>query len=209
MLRITANNNYLHTKTVRSTSFSIGYQFYYWPKYKDMDDIGYNRIDNINDHSGYKVSELYIPQKYETFKEEISNYEYFDMNCYYDLSKKINSYMENEWVKSFKPRNNSHLLANWPEIRLFYDIDQESRISFNHLLSLVLYTDYSDLSTHFSSTFRAIHQYEQLSSVRVRNANYWWMSKSLRELVELYGSCGAKGDFTRNNNGCLSGPFCM
>merc|ERR1712228_456167 len=56
----------------QSKLFSIGYRFYYWPKYKKMEKL-YANTYNINDHSGYKICELYVAAKYANFKEEILN----------------------------------------------------------------------------------------------------------------------------------------
>merc|ERR1712228_630743 len=56
----------------QSNLFSIGYRFYYWPKYKKMEKLFANTY-NINDQSGYKICELYVAAKYANFKEEILN----------------------------------------------------------------------------------------------------------------------------------------
>merc|ERR1712228_684307 len=56
----------------QSKLFSVGYRFYYWPKYKKMEKL-YANTYNINDHSGYKICELYVAAKYANFKEEILN----------------------------------------------------------------------------------------------------------------------------------------
>eukprot|EP01083_Nonionella_stella_P120495 361118_1 len=72
-------------------------------------------------------------------------------------------------------------------IKLEYEVEKGTRLKFHHLLSLLLYTDYSKLCTAFSSSFRALSPYEPISSIKQRNSNYWWMSKSLRETVQLFG----------------------
>ena len=57
--------------TVKSSSFQIGFTFYYWPHYKNMKVFEHMKdSDNINHHSGFSPSELYITPKYSTFKEE-------------------------------------------------------------------------------------------------------------------------------------------
>merc|ERR1712228_826739 len=56
----------------QSKLFSIGYRFYYWPKYKKIEELKYIGFGprHINDHSGYKICELCVDAKYANFKEE-------------------------------------------------------------------------------------------------------------------------------------------
>eukprot|EP01084_Bolivina_argentea_P320586 556259_1 len=84
-------------------------------------------------------------------------------------------------------------------IKLEYEVEEGTRLKFHHLLSLLLYTDYSKLCTAFSSSFRAVTPYEPLSSIKERNSSYWWMSKCLREAVQLFGY--------DNKYGGVPGPF--
>eukprot|EP01084_Bolivina_argentea_P301716 520593_1 len=77
--------------------------------------------------------------------------------------------------------------GDYYNIKLEYQVEEGTRLTFHHLLSLLLYTDYSKLCTAFSSSFRAVTPYEPLSSIKRRNSSYWWMSKSLRETVQLFG----------------------
>eukprot|EP01084_Bolivina_argentea_P165124 286925_1 len=60
-------------------------------------------------------------------------------------------------------------------------------ITIHHLISLILYCDLSEYCTTFSGTFRKKSSFEPLSSVKARNQEYWWMSKLLRETVEIFG----------------------
>merc|ERR1712110_921024 len=79
------------------------------------------------------------------------------------------------------------------EMLLEYEISFDAVLLFDHLLSAIMYTDYSKLSTAFSSSFRKIKSFETLKSVKKRNACFYWMSRRLRELVELFGQC-SNGD---------------
>eukprot|EP00488_Nonionellina_sp_1-RS-2012_P002885 TRINITY_DN581_c0_g1_i2.p2 TRINITY_DN581_c0_g1~~TRINITY_DN581_c0_g1_i2.p2 ORF type:complete len:117 (-),score=26.77 TRINITY_DN581_c0_g1_i2:428-778(-) len=82
---------------------------------------------------------------------------------------------------------------------LHYGINCNDALSFDHLLALTLYTDCSDLCTDFSSTFRRVQAFESLSSMLKRNSEYCFMSKHLRECVEIYGQCRADGEDFRYN----------
>eukprot|EP01083_Nonionella_stella_P054711 144414_1 len=103
------------------------------------------------------------------------------MAAYEATMVKVNAYLETESVKSCKSADIAHLHC---------DIASNEPLLPRHLLSLFFYTDFTDLCTHFSATFRRTKQFELLSLIKARNAKYWWMSKSLFELVQLYGESG-------------------
>ena len=71
---------------------------------------------------------------------------------------------------------------------------------------MILYTDYSNLSSDFSSTFRNKTKFEAFSRTKQRHANYYWMSKLLRETVAIYGynNSTLHMDMTAHK---LGGPF--
>ena len=58
-----------------------------------------------------------------------------------------------------------------------YEIAKDDVISKESLMSMILYTDYSDLCSDFSSTFR--------NKTKQRHTSYHWMSKLLRETVAI------------------------
>ena len=92
---------------------------------------------------------------------------------------KANIYMNSETVKGIKAKR----------IRegIHYGIAYGTILGFNNLVSLILYTDFSDLCRDMSSTFRKISEYETLSSLKARNSQYYWLSRLLRETVECFG----------------------
>ena len=73
-------------------------------------------------------------------------------------------------------------------------------ISLDNLISIILYTDYSQHSSHFTATFRKNNTFEPIQSIKRRHSNYYWASKILRETVYKYGKDYDFGDG-------LLGPF--
>ena len=149
-------------------------------------------------HSGYKPCELYVKRKYQTFKEEILNYKHFGLSGAVigmkKAMKKASNYISTQQAKAMKYQ---------PEQPTFYDIGHGAPISKDHLLSLILYTDFDQLSANFTSSFRKTNVFESFHGVKNRNSCYWWWSKSLREIVEGYG---IKSDpFKRNRLCCFTG----
>lgn len=171
---------------------------------------------NVNDHGGYMIKDLYINQKYESFKQEILHYQFLandndgtdrNLSIYTKIIlPKVNEYMTTNIVKKKRA-----FLAQHPNtVQLKYDIKTGNiynpeigdPIHSEHLLSLILYTDFSDLSREFSSTFRKLEPHEPLKSIKARNRNYWWMSKRLRECVQIYGNGGYFGDVIKGKYYC-------
>ena len=91
------------------------------------------------------------------------------------------------------------------------NFDNYSSIKYSHILSLVLYSDCSDLQCQFSKTFRLQNKLETLQSVKQRNREFYHWSRNLREVVEYYGNSGWRDHFNddRLNMNCSNkrGPF--
>ena len=181
--------------SVSSSALSVGLRFYYWFKYKDMEvapESGGMAARNIIHHSGYNIADMYINKKYSTLKEEICNYQYIPNHAYNKIiMPKALSYYDTNYVKSIKA-------AYGPYIPQYYEIPKNSMITLSHVISVILYCDYTKLSGHFSSTFRKKGVMDTLQNIKSRNREYFWMSKLLRETVEIFGETLKDG---------LAGPF--
>eukprot|EP01083_Nonionella_stella_P046162 123586_1 len=177
-------------------SFNIGLIFYYWPFYKSVKQLPVADVepDNVNDHGGYNVYELFVQQKYRSFKEEISNYDHVSVNAYHAVVVKADLYRNTDIAKRLKAAESRSL---------HYDIAEGSPFNYEYLIALILYCDFSALCTDFSSTFRPTFAAESLESIKKRNQKYWWLSKLLRETVQIYGYCGYEHDEANT----LQGPW--
>ena len=113
---------------------------------------------------------------------------------------KAKAFHQTKLVKSIKAYKADHQYL--PR----YGIAVDDIISKERLISMILYTDYSDLSSDFSSTFRNKTKFEGLKTTKRRHTNYYWMSKLLRETVAIYGK---NNDFFRGGRYSteLGGPF--
>eukprot|EP01083_Nonionella_stella_P035993 98196_1 len=170
---------------LHNSGFNIGLSFYYWPEYETIDEFEGNTSQyNVNDHNGYKIGDLFVAQRHGSFKEESMCYQFITMAAFEMTMTKVKAYMATKGVKALKAWNEGDVDMC---IVLKYGIKHGQPLLPRHLLALLFYTDFTELCTHFSATFRATKQFEQLSSIKERNSHYWWMAKSLRETVELYG----------------------
>eukprot|EP01084_Bolivina_argentea_P247681 414354_1 len=184
-------------------TFNIGYRFYYWDHYKQQSNIEEQKeFWNINDHGGCSMNQLFVRIKYSDIKYEILN------NTIYKLALhqlqisllKATKYIDTNKVSKITASRDDHMDRN--EF-LCYGIEKCEPITKNHLLAIILYCDWADLSTNFSQTFRKTNSYDSISSIKQKNSEYGNFSKLIREVVEIFGK---SSDSTSQDN-LLCGPF--
>ena len=147
---------------------------------------------------------LFIVGKYGSFKEELINYkDEFAKDCklVHVVMEKAKTYAkDSEVIKAIKAKGDAYLSRG--QIPPYYGIKKDSPLLVEHLLSVLLYCDYTKHSASFSRSFRKTDEFEGLQSIKQRNSKYFWMAKRLRETVEIYGKCSHEG----RRRG-LFGPF--
>ena len=115
------------------------------------------------------------------------------------ITSKITEYLKTKKIMG--------MITKWKDYE--YSIAKDKQIGFDNLLSIILYTDYTDLSANFTSTFRKKWIYESLEQTKRRNRKYYWWSRILQETIEMYGD----GRYERTDKngyrygGELKGPF--
>eukprot|EP01084_Bolivina_argentea_P078813 143025_1 len=188
------------TKTTenRPKNFSFGHTHYYWDEYKYNDDPEPYCSANY----GYKVRDWYIDKKYESIKQEILNNKFCKLTTvqYNYAISKTKSHLKSNRCKQIVCHNR------------IYGIPIGSELKMEHVLVVVLYTDYTDLSYYFSKTFRKQCSTETNEDMKSRNSEFFNWSKTLRETVECYGisfrdkSASAKIFYHGINNTNLTFP---
>ena len=161
--------------------------------------------DNQHDHGGYSPKELSVALKYKSLKEEIINNEIYSLNMV-QLNTSITKTFK--YIHTIKAKQTTYDMA--VDDLFHYDIRKGSIISFDHLLSIILYTDWDKLSCSFSKTFRKEKQYETLSMVKRRNGEYANWGMRIRETVEYFGSEGWRdwdSDKVNKYNNLERGPY--
>eukprot|EP01084_Bolivina_argentea_P227199 383739_1 len=192
---------YIRKCEISERSFKQGFIYYYWPYY---DDKKHEEEDfrNINDHSGYQKHELYVDIKYENIKQEMLN------NTILSLTEGQYQVSLTKAENLFKVDHVKEMKASDRKGQLHYDINAGDPIKLEHLLAVILYTDWSDLCTKFSSTFRK-KLYHPLEKAKTQNAEYGNWSKLLREAIQFYGQSGEGeiDEITKQIVNKLKGPF--
>eukprot|EP01084_Bolivina_argentea_P012780 23922_1 len=197
---------YLRSCKISASSFSIGYIFYYWDIYQSKNISNEKqRVGNKNDHSGYQPYELFIKAKYESIKDEMLHNEILPLEIV-ELQKSTYKALEYEHadvVRQIKSDEKTEMTHH-------YGIKANTPLSFKHILSIILYCDWTELCKVFSSTFRESKPHETISSVKKRNSEFAIWSKTLRETIEYFGQQGYKPDKDDKWNiehDLIKGPF--
>ena len=142
-----------------------------------------------------KMSASKINEKYKDLKEEILHYKCISLKQVKgEIVPKAKAYRGTKLARSSRPGNT--WLELWGK-----EHDMKYGISLDRLMCIILYTDYTDLSGHFTSTFRNNGSFEPLQTIIKRHRNYYWMGSLLQETVGGYGQT-ASGTY-----GGFKGPF--
>ena len=129
--------------------------------------------------------------RYKDLKEEMRNYAYLPFGEMNKILIKAQQYENTAIAKSMKATGRKR---------------KGAPLTVNHLQSIILYCDYSDLSRDFTISFRKTHPFQPLSQIKNHNSKYYYWSKILKETIKEYGQNNTR----RGGNGLLSkldGPF--
>ena len=165
--------------------YNFGQKCYYWPFFKEN-----NSKDKIyNPLCRYKA--WYIEQKWSNLEEEILNNATYtlDKDTYDKAVKKAEMFLKKSEIKRLTSRNaDSFWVDKGKADEFHYEIKEDTPIDKQHLLSIILYTDTTTLSYHFSKSFRKLSINEPNFRFRARKSEYWNWSKIITETVNLYGT---------------------
>ena len=111
-----------------------------------------------------------------------------------------------EWMQcvDLKARKymNTNRVKNMVTTTYFFNDYQYTPVTKEHIYAIILYCDFSELCTAFSTTFRRQNVFETIESVKQRHAKFATFG---RLLVELVLEFGINGD--HRNDEYETGPF--
>ena len=175
----------------RYPQYWSGIRFYYHKHYK----YNINRTEllyihgtapgeergNIHISGEYRFCDWYIEPKYESMKQEV-------------LQGNNSSLSSIEYINTYKKAQYKHkaigpnVRGAFPLFAMVYNIKTGSAITMKHILSLLLYTNHTQLSAEFSRSFRKIKSGESDQSLKDRHSLYGNMAKYIKETVECFGT---------------------
>eukprot|EP01084_Bolivina_argentea_P132638 234078_1 len=189
-------NDYLQDSN--RTVFSTGFAWIYCPP--DVNDKQ-SCVEMYKRLLGDSIEQLFVDAKYETYKEEILSH--LNMEQYEMVMTKAQEYMQTNKVKRMGPLGREYriiLMVDYPHF--------DDKISIEPIMSIILYTDFSEYCTDFSSTYRKLTFTESFESVKTRNASFWFQSRFFRQAIQAWGVAGT--DLEDEHSGCneiQTGPF--
>eukprot|EP01084_Bolivina_argentea_P057309 104715_1 len=115
-----------HNNEKKVPTYSLSYRFNYWGRGKLYEQ-------------GPEITAKYSSFKDELLTNKICNLE---LNEWDDVTDKAKRYLVVDFAKKFEARYNN------------YGIERKQPISLNHIIAIILYTDFDYISYKFSETFR-------------------------------------------------------
>jgi len=154
----------------------FGARHYYWKWYKKHDK------EDWRCNPGRSFKELYIAPKYDNLKDEILQNQHCTLKSSefnVVLIKAMNYMKSSQVIRTFKAEGDR---------LLHYGIEDGEGLAIDHLIAIILHTDFKQLATYFVKTFRKLNASESEDAFKRRKSEYHFWSKHLRETVELYGT---------------------
>eukprot|EP01084_Bolivina_argentea_P006060 11455_1 len=177
-----------------SSCYQNGFKFYYHQYYKHKDVTteyipgaprGAFDSGNVWVNPNYTFQEWFIYPKYKSLKQE------FLQNAYVILTNEQYKYELKKAELKLNSYHGKKIRGSNKRYEIVYNHKENSRITINHILSIVIYTNFNEINYEFSKTFRRIHPKESDDSVRTRHRNFYHWAKYLVETVHCYGDdCG-------------------
>ena len=150
------------------TKYSFGFPYRYW--------------------NYYKYGKWFIPKKYKNIKEEILNNKQFSIRLSQlnTQIKKTEQWLDTKCIKELKCKYPKNLEMDQPGKHT--DIEQGTPFLERHVLSLIFYCSFDQLSAKFSGTYRKISKKESDKDLKLRHQEFHHFGKSLYESINLYGN---------------------
>eukprot|EP01083_Nonionella_stella_P103065 294073_1 len=157
-----AIERYLHLTKLYRYTFSIGYRFYYhhWSKFKSALNMTHTPMnDDPNDLQSHSIKAKYKSLQDEILNNTISHLPKIEFNV---SLVKANKYLETRKAKQ--------MVCILDEFG--YGFKKGDTIRRSHLLSIILYCQYTKLQRELTTTFRKNEEYECIESVIQRHREF-------------------------------------
>eukprot|EP01084_Bolivina_argentea_P273635 466159_1 len=169
-------------------SYSYGVRFYYHDYYKDNENErevvpGTDLTEHGN--KGYSLKDWYIPAKYKSFKDELLNNNIFILQLYQFNNTQQKAILK---LNKFKQMKSNEYFENVTKIK------KGSVITNKHIMSILFYTDWTELCTAFSTSYRKLSTSETDEELKKRHSEFAIWAKLLRETIECFGEYCSDSD---------------
>eukprot|EP01084_Bolivina_argentea_P219393 372113_1 len=169
-------------------NYSFGIRYYYHKYYKNNNTKrekipGTSNTDGGNTHinHSYTYGDWYIFPKYNSLKDEIT----------IGAENKLTIFTYNQTLIKAQYKFNAfknEIKVTYKKWVNIYNIPVGSIITLSHILSVLMYTNHTELSSEFSRSFRKISIKETDLELKKRHCIFGNWGKLLRECVECFGT---------------------
>ena len=160
--------------------FSSGHTFIYDKKHEVT--VPHSWFNHTNEEYQRAPNRFRIRARCESLKAEALESGYLTLAKW----KRMVHLKGTQYLKLKKTRK--MIAVNIPY--MISDLEEGDPISLQHLISIILYCDFSQLCTDFSGTYRKEHVFESLESMTKRHSHWWWLGRLLKESVHYFGTDG-------------------
>ena len=192
-----------HIRILRK-SFATGYPLSYWEWHRtatEEDVRGSHWVNNKLNFGGRPIQDFVVKPRFGNMKEEVLATGLVSaIQFEQQVVQKAAQYLKTSKCRKLKCK------AYWGRDDPFhFGIKNGSPIQPHHLYSIILYCDFTKFCTLFSLSLRETNHGDGLKEVKGKNGAFFFVSKTLRELVTYFGSDG--GYDGGKMNGVVKGPF--
>eukprot|EP01084_Bolivina_argentea_P194343 333440_1 len=151
----------------------FSHRFFYWDKQKTM-----TKDDRL--FPGYKISDGYVSNKHINLKTELLENTICCINIkiWQYINNRSKKYLESSYIKSRKP-NLPWTVGTFPHLI--------KNMSLNHLMCIMFYCDYNQLSNYLLLSFKYSSKLKTLKQLKNYHSNFYWFARHLNELVQSFG----------------------
>eukprot|EP01084_Bolivina_argentea_P168724 292537_1 len=161
------------------SDYKFGLRFSYEKQRKvAQSDFTYEDFSDAYDFPN--LCALYSDLKQEIISNKIHELDITTFNNAYQKAVKLMT--SSNYVKCIKCTEKEWCLPYW------YEVEYESLLTINHILSIIFYCDYDQLSYHFSSSFRRIAGDNDDKDVLSRNLQFGNWTRYLTQTVNCFGT---------------------
>ena len=182
------NDDECVSKTGNLPNYWQGMRFFYHDYFKlndesqtMSDDAGYTDYANCGIRE-YTFKDWHIEPKHKNIKQEV-------LNEFNPSSITIIQYKNT--FKKCKSKYNAlskRMMGAKELYSVVYEIPKGTKIDFEHIFSIMLYCNHTNLSLSFSRSYRWLSSTESDQSLKQRHAEFGNWTKKLLEAVECYGT---------------------
>eukprot|EP01084_Bolivina_argentea_P010361 19304_1 len=140
---------FIQNLQLSKNSFSTGFLFYYEKDYHHWDDQGNKHWEEkkIGDlFDGYSKFDLFVLPHFECLKHEILESTFVNLK---------------QWEEKIVLKGQQYNQTN-----------KGKNMELSHIYCIILYCDWSELCTDFSSTYRRSNEFESIELIKTRHSKY-------------------------------------